>query len=77
MFVKINRVVTCISRLCFAVYYFLKIFTYKCRPRFTGRRKKNTLHTINTVNVIFATVVKIFVLSIILLFNMVNLPSEC
>lgn len=59
MFIKNNYVIMCISKLCFAVYCFLKIFTCTFRPRFTGRRKKNTLDTINIVNVIYATLVKI------------------
>lgn len=58
----------------FVLQYTLKTFTYNFRPRFTSRRKK-ALETINIVNVIYATVVKIFLS--IMLFHIINLPYGC
>lgn len=44
--------VSCLFLNCFAVYYFLKIFTYNFRPEFSSGRKK-ALETITTVNVVY------------------------
>lgn len=67
-----SHVFMCVPKLG-PVYYFLKIFFIYIQTKMCWQKETKTLKTINIVN---ATVVKIF-LSIMLLLSMFSLPYEC